>query len=75
MTHSNPYIAGLALSALGNISSSDMARDLSPEVEKLFRNPNPALRKKATLCATRCVRKVPDLIEDFMVCFPLRCCL
>ncbi|CAH2041004.1 unnamed protein product [Thlaspi arvense] len=47
--HSNQYIVGLALCALGNISSEEMARDLAPEVEKLllFRDPN--IRKKENL--------------------------
>lgn len=64
--HKNPYIVGLALAALGNICSADMARDLAPEVEKFFRSPNAYIRKKAALCATRCVRKVPELAEDFV---------
>lgn len=64
--HTNPYISGLALCSLGNIASTDMSRDLSNEVEKFFRNPNHHLRKKATLCAIRIVRKVPDLIEDYI---------
>lgn len=66
MANPNPYVVGLALSALGNISSTDMARDLSNEVEKFFRNQNPYLRKKAALCAIRCIRKVPDLVDDYM---------
>mmetsp|Transcript_4683 Transcript_4683/g.9027 ORF Transcript_4683/g.9027 Transcript_4683/m.9027 type:complete len:878 (-) Transcript_4683:184-2817(-) len=62
----NPFISGLALCSLGNIASTDMSRDLSNEVEKFFRNPNPYLRKKATLCAIRVIRKVPDLIDDYI---------
>lgn len=30
--HSNAHVAGLALCALGNISSADIARDLSSEI-------------------------------------------
>lgn len=66
LQHKNPYIVGLALCSLGNISSVDMSRDLAGEVEKVFRNANPYLRKKAALCAVRIVRKVPDLVEDFV---------
>ncbi|XAR65049.1 hypothetical protein NMG60_11009005 [Bertholletia excelsa] len=64
--HSNQYIVGLALCALGNISSEEMARDLAPEVEKLllFRDPN--IRKKAALCSTRLIKKVPDVAENFV---------
>ena len=42
----NQYIVGLALCALGNICSAEMARDLAPEVEKLLHNSNPNIRKK-----------------------------
>jgi len=62
----NAYVVGLALTALGNISSADIARDLSNEVEKFFHSSNVYLRKKAALCAIRIIRKVPDLIEDFV---------
>ncbi|MES1912220.1 MAG: hypothetical protein MHM6MM_004532 [Cercozoa sp. M6MM] len=45
--HSNvPYIAGLALSALGCIASADMARDLSADVIEILRSGHPYLCKK-----------------------------
>lgn len=50
----NQYTVGLALCALGNICSAEMARDLGPEVERLLVSANPYLRKKAALCASRC---------------------
>jgi len=37
---------GLALCALGNISSAEMARDLAPEVERLLHFRDPNIRKK-----------------------------
>ncbi|BBN00790.1 AP-1 complex subunit gamma-1 [Marchantia polymorpha subsp. ruderalis] len=65
LNHGNQFIAGLALCALGNICSAEMARDLAPEVEKLLHNNNSYIRKKAALCSVRIVRKVPDLVEYF----------
>lgn len=50
----NQYTVGLALCALGNICSVEMARDLSPEVERLLASSNSFIRKKAALCCTRC---------------------
>lgn len=32
---------------------TEMARDLSPDIERLLENPNPYIRKKAALCAIR----------------------
>jgi hypothetical protein len=42
-----------------------MARDLAPDVERLLESPNPYIRKKAALCTSRILMKVPDLIEQF----------
>ncbi|KAJ3033584.1 clathrin associated protein complex large subunit [Rhizophlyctis rosea] len=66
MNNSNMYVVGLALCTLGNISSQEMARDLSMEVEKLLGSSNTYVRKKAALCALRIVKKVPDLLENFV---------
>ncbi|GBG64377.1 hypothetical protein CBR_g41578 [Chara braunii] len=63
LNHSNQYIVGLALCAMGNICSAEMARDLAPEVEKLLSNSNSYIRKKAALCAIRILRKVPEMVE------------
>ncbi|KAK8470780.1 hypothetical protein PHAVU_003G053300 [Phaseolus vulgaris] len=68
LNHTNQYIVGLALCALGNIYVyiTEMARDLAQEVERLldFRDPN--IRKKAALCSARIIKKVPDLAENFV---------
>jgi AP-1 complex subunit gamma-1 len=65
--HTNQFIVGLALCALGNICTAEMARDLAPEVEKLLHSNNSYIRKKAALCSVRIVRKVPDLVEYLTV--------
>lgn len=66
LNHSNQYIVGLALCALGNICSAEMARDLAPEVERLLQFKDPNIRKKAALCTIRIIKKVPDLAENFI---------
>ncbi|KAJ5351196.1 hypothetical protein N7541_001995 [Penicillium brevicompactum] len=66
LNHSNQYIVGLALCALGNIASVEMSRDLFPEVESLMSTANPYIRRKAAICAMRICRKVPDLYEHFL---------
>eukprot|EP00117_Sycon_ciliatum_P007982 scpid34160/ scgid3064/ AP-1 complex subunit gamma-1; Adapter-related protein complex 1 subunit gamma-1; Adaptor protein complex AP-1 subunit gamma-1; Clathrin assembly protein complex 1 gamma-1 large chain; Gamma1-adaptin; Golgi adaptor HA1/AP1 adaptin subunit gamma-1 len=64
--HSNQFVAGLALSALGSICSQEMSRDLAGEIEKLLKSQNVYLKKKALLCARRIVQKVPELMEMFI---------
>ncbi|XP_032239226.2 AP-1 complex subunit gamma-1 isoform X2 [Nematostella vectensis] len=66
MNHSNQFVVGLAMCALGSICSQEMSRDLAGEIEKLIKSSNSYLRKKATLCATRIIRKVPELMEIFV---------
>ena len=46
MNHANMYIVGLALCTFANISSEEMSRDLSNEVEKLIGSSNVYIRKK-----------------------------
>ena len=67
LNHPNIYVVGLALCALANIASVEIARDTAPEVKKLLENnANPYVRKKAALCAIRIIRKVPELAENFV---------
>ncbi|CAN6549008.1 unnamed protein product [Malus baccata var. baccata] len=66
LNHTNQYIVGLALCALGNICSAEMARDLAPEVERLLQFRDPNIRKKAALCSIRIIKKVPELAENFI---------
>lgn len=65
MNHPNAYVVGLALCALGNICSAEMAKDLCTEVEKHFSNANTYIKKKAILCSIKLVHKVPELQEHF----------
>ena len=63
LSNSNQYIVALALVAIGNLATQDMARDLASDVDKLLRSTNSYLRKKAALAAIRLLKKEPDLIE------------
>lgn len=66
LNHPNQYIVSLALCTLANIASTEMARDLFADIEKVVASSNPYLRKKGALCAMRIIRKVPDLEEVFV---------
>lgn len=61
----NQFVVGLALSAMANVGSAGMARDLAPDIEQLLSSPNTYIRKKAALCAVRIVRKVPEMAERY----------
>lgn len=66
LNNSNPFIVGLSLTAVGNIASPDMARDLVMDIDRHLRSDNDHLRKKAALSAIRVFNKVPELVEDFV---------
>jgi AP-1 complex subunit gamma-1 len=63
LKHKNPFVTALALFALGAVASPEMARDLAPDVERLFGLDNAYVHKKAPLCAVHVLRKVPDHAE------------
>jgi len=56
----------LALAALSEITTADMCRELAPEVCKLLTSGNNYVKKKAALAATRIIRRVPELIDEFI---------
>lgn len=64
--HPNQFVVALALCALGNIASAEMARDCAPEIDKLLQSTNSYIRKKAALCAVKIIRKEPELAENFV---------
>eukprot|EP00587_Corethron_hystrix_P001175 CAMPEP_0113321680 /NCGR_PEP_ID=MMETSP0010_2-20120614/15081_1 /TAXON_ID=216773 ORGANISM="Corethron hystrix, Strain 308" /NCGR_SAMPLE_ID=MMETSP0010_2 /ASSEMBLY_ACC=CAM_ASM_000155 /LENGTH=902 /DNA_ID=CAMNT_0000179889 /DNA_START=136 /DNA_END=2845 /DNA_ORIENTATION=- /assembly_acc=CAM_ASM_000155 len=65
MNSPNRFAAGLALVAFGNLATADMGRDLASEVDRHLKSTSPYLRKKAALAMSRCLTKVPEMIEDF----------
>ncbi|CAK0829271.1 unnamed protein product [Prorocentrum cordatum] len=54
----NPYVNGLALCAMGNIANGEMCRALSREVENMMSCTDPYIKKKASLCASRIIRRL-----------------
>ena len=65
LNSNNKFVVGLALCGIGNLATPDMSRDLATEVEKHLKSPTPYLRKKACLAMSRCLVKVPEMVEDF----------
>ncbi len=66
LNNSQQFVVGLALCCLGSICSAEMSRDLLGEVERLMKSSNSYIKKKAALCATRMIRKLPELTEMFL---------
>ena len=59
------YIAGLALTSVGNLATGDMGRILIQDAEKSLRGSNPYLKKKAALVMIRIFKRVPEMVEEF----------
>ena len=51
---------------MAEICTPEMCRALAPEIAKLIATGNSYIKKKAALAATRIVRKVPDVVEEFV---------
>ncbi|KAL1395752.1 hypothetical protein pipiens_011015 [Culex pipiens pipiens] len=66
LNSSTQFIVGTALCTLAAIASPEMAHDLAHEIERLIASSNTFLRKKAILCAFRMVRRVPELMDEYM---------
>lgn len=64
LSHPNRHVVSLALTALGFLSSSDLARDLYPDVESILnRSKDPFLLKKALQCIAKLISKDVSLLE------------
>ncbi|GAV55247.1 hypothetical protein ZYGR_0AS05710 [Zygosaccharomyces rouxii] len=64
--HSNKYVVSLALTALGFLSSSELARDVYPDVEHLLSHSrDPYLLKKALQCMAKLIAKDVSLLDTF----------
>ncbi|XP_049850739.1 AP-1 complex subunit gamma-like [Schistocerca gregaria] len=70
LNHSSQHVVSLALTAIGNIASTEIARDCSDDVEVHLSNANAYIRKKAILASLRILRKAPDLLDQFIPRIP-----
>ena len=62
----NNFIIALGLTAIAEISTEEMCRELYPEVKRLMKTATPYIKQKAILAAIRTVKNIPDTIEDFL---------
>lgn len=66
LNHPNRYVVSLALTTLGFLSSSELARDLYPDVENILNtSKDPFLVKKALQCMAKLVLTDSSLLEIF----------
>lgn len=64
------FVVNLALSALGNVASNELAKDLYPQVEKLLKSTLSFIKKKAVLVAAKLIEMEPTLSEIFLPYIP-----
>lgn len=62
----NNFNIVLGLTAIAEISTEDMCRELYQEVKRLMRSSSSYIKKKAILAAIRIIKNIPDTIEDFI---------
>ena len=65
LSNTSPYIIGLALTAMSNVGSAEMLRDLSNSLHKILESADVYVKKKALLCAGILFKHEPDLAADF----------
>lgn len=62
----NSFVVALGLTAIAEISTELMCRDLWPEVRRLMKSTSPYIKQKAVLAGIRVIKNIPDTIEDFL---------
>ena len=63
---SNNFVIALGLTAIAEISTDYMCRELYPDVKRLMKSTSPYIKQKAILAAIRTLKNIPDAIEDFL---------
>ena len=62
----NNFVIALGLTAIAEISTEHMCRELYPEVKRLMKSTSSYIKQKAVLAAIRTIKNIPDTIEDFL---------
>lgn len=62
----NTHVIALALTAIAEISTSDMCKSVYMDVKKQMRNASNAIKVKACLAALRIIKQMPEAIDDFL---------
>lgn len=62
----NQYVTALALTAIAEISTSDMCKSLYPEVKKQMKSSSNLVKTKACMAALRIIKQMPECIDDFL---------
>ena len=65
-TNNNFYIICLALTAIAEISTSDMCKSVYMDVKKQMKSASNLVKTKACLAALRIIKQMPDCIDDFL---------
>lgn len=70
LINSNHQVVGMALTALGNVGTAEMCRDLSKDLLRLLSTSNSFNKKKAVMAAVRVLVKCPEFAEDYYEAIP-----
>jgi AP-1 complex subunit gamma-1 len=62
----NAHVICLALTAIAEISTSDMCKSVYMDVKKQMRHSSNAVKVKACLAALRTIKQMPEAIDDFL---------
>lgn len=62
----NNLVIALGLTAIAEISTDLMCRELYPDVKRLMKSSSSYIKQKAILAAIRTLKNIPDIIEDFL---------
>lgn len=60
------FVIALGLTAIAEVSTAEMCRELYPEVKRLMKSPSAYIRQRACLAAIRTIKNIPEAIEDFL---------